>query len=209
MLKINTSEVLKASWTKVKSNFWVITNAILLVALVFFATNLFSNYAETRGPIINFVSSAVTMIAESYMMFALMKFFLNIYNHKEVTVLEMFQNNKNFYKFFILYTAINLATLAGVVLLFIPAIYIILTYSFATYIFLDQNLDINASIIESALISKGNKMELFKFWFWILLLNIFGVALFIVGLVITLPITFIAIIEVYKILSIKAEEPLL
>ncbi len=138
------------------------------------------------------------------MMFAVMKFFLKIHNNQEVTVVEMFKDTKNFYKFFILYVALNLATIAGFVLLILPAIYIILTYSFATYIFLDQNLDINTSIKESANITKGYKMELFKFWFWLLILNIFGGALFLVGLVVTLPLTFLAIIEVYKKLSIKA-----
>lgn len=204
MLKINTAEVLKESWTKLKPNFWVITNAILLVALIFFATNLFGQYTEGRGPVMIFASFAITVIAESFMMFALMKFFLKIYYDKEATVVGMFKETKGFYKFFILYIALNLATIAGVILLIFPAIYIILTYSFATYIFLDQNLDINASIKESEIITKGYKLELFKFWFWMVILNIFGGAIFMVGLVLTLPLTFLAIIEVYKKLSVKA-----
>lgn len=203
MQKINTVQVLKDAWTKVKPNFWVITNVILLVALVFFTTNLFANYAETKGPILSLFSFALTMISESFMMFAVMKFFLDIYHKRETTVLGIFQNNKKFYKFFVLYTALNLATLAGVVLLVLPAIYIILTYSFATYILLDQNLDINASIKESEIITKGHKFELFKFWFWLLILNVFGGAFFFVGLVVTLPITILAIIEVYKMLSTR------
>lgn len=204
MQKINTFEVLQTSWTKLKSNFWVITNAILLVALVFLTTHIFSSYTEAKGPLLNLISFSSTIIVESFMMFAVMKFFLKIHNNQEVTVVEMFKDTKNFYKFFILYVALNLATIAGFVLLILPAIYIILTYSFATYIFLDQNLDINTSIKESANITKGYKMELFKFWFWLLILNIFGGALFLVGLVVTLPLTFLAIIEVYKKLSIKA-----
>jgi uncharacterized membrane protein len=203
MQKINTVQVLKDAWTKVKPNFWVITNAILLAGLVFFTTNLFANYAETKGPILSLFSFALTMISESFMMFALIKFFLDIYYDKEATILGMFQNNKKFYKFFVLYTALNLATLAGIIFLAVPAIYVILTYSFATYILLDQNLDINASIKESEIITKGYKMELFKFWFWLLILNILGGVFFLVGLVVTLPLTILAIIEVYKMLSTR------
>lgn len=208
MQKINTGQVLKESWTKTRANFWVITNAVLLVALAFLLTNLFSQYAESKGPVLNFLAFTLTVIAESFMMFALMKFFLDIYHEREATVLGMFQSTKGFYKFFIIYTAISLATFAGLALIIIPGIYVILTYSFATYIYLDQNLDIKASISESARISKGHKMELISFWFWILVLNIFGGALFLVGLVVTLPITFLAIIEVYKQLSTTPENPI-
>ncbi len=201
MQKINTLEVLRDSWTKVKANFWVITNAILLVALVFLVTHLFSSYTEAKDPILNLTSFTLTIIAESFMMYALMKFFLDIYHEREATVIGMFKDSKSFYKFFILYIAINLATIAGIVLLIIPAIYVILTYSFATYIYLDQKLGINEAIAESATVTNGNKMELFKFYFWLLVLNIFGGAFFLIGLVVTLPVTFLAIIEVYKKLS--------
>lgn len=144
------------------------------------------------------------MVSEAFMIFALMKFFLDIHHEREVSIMGMLQDTKNFYKFFVLYVAINLATLAGAILLIFPGIYIILTYSFATYIFLDQKLGINESIAESAIITKGNKLELFKFYLWLVILNIFGGAFFLVGLVVTLPLTFLAIIEVYKKLSVKA-----
>jgi len=203
MQKISTVQVLKDAWTKVKPNFWVITNAILLTALVFFATNLFSQYAEFKGPIMVFLAFSLNLFGESFMMFAVMKFLLNMYYDKEATILGMFTDTKGFYKFFMIYTVMNLATIAGMILIVLPAIYIILTYSFATYIFLDQNLGINESFAESALITKGHKMELFKFWFWLLILNILGGAIFLVGLVVTLPITILAIIEVYKMLSTR------
>lgn len=201
MPKLPITLILQDSWTKVKSNFWVITNAILLTALIFFATNLFSSYVKDGEVTLIVTAFIITALVESFMMFALMKFFLRIYNDQEVSVLGMFQKGKGFYKFFIIYYAINFATLAGLFLFIIPAVYVLLTYSFATYIYIEQGLSIQSSIAESARISKGNKNELLSFWLYIIVLNLFGAALFIVGLVVTLPVSFLAVIIVYKKLS--------
>lgn len=201
MKKINIIQTLQSSWTKTKENFWVITNVLLLTALIFFITNLFSTNVEETNIFLNTLAFAINAIVDAFMMFALIKFFLRISNGASASVFGMFLNTKGFYKFFILYTAINLATFAGVILLLIPAVYVFLTYAFATYIYLDKNLNIQESIIESARITKGNKLQILKFFLCLLVLNICGGAFFLIGLLVTLPLSFLSIIEVYKKLS--------
>ncbi|MEI8062327.1 MAG: DUF975 family protein [bacterium] len=205
MNKIDITGILKDAWNKTRANFWVIMNALLITALVFFITNLFSLYAEGRGVWLNLSAFITETLVDGFMVFALIRFFLGIYNDEASNVFGMFRDVKGFYKFIILYTALNVATVAGVILLVVPAIYLIITYSFSVYIMLDQELGIQESIAESARITKGNKWELFKFWLVLLFINIVGVAFFVVGLLLTLSISFLTIIEVYKRLSVEEE----
>jgi uncharacterized membrane protein len=198
MKKIKISEALMFGWNRTIKNFWLITNAILLTALVYFAVDIFSTNVSSWDAGAAVIGFGGGILATNFMTFVLMKFFLNIYDNKEVTVLGMLKNSKGFYKFFIVYMAVNLATIAGLFFLIIPAIYVVVTYSFALYLLIDRNLGIQESLTESARISRGHKIELLKFWLALVCINIVGSALFLVGLLFSLPVSFLAIIYVYR-----------
>lgn len=201
MKKVNISEAIFTGWKKTRENFWVITNAILFTILVYFIVDLFSSHIFDLNVVISVIGFALGILATNFMTFVLMRFFIDVYDGKPVSILGMFKNKKGFYKFFILYLAINLSVLAGLFLLIIPAIYIVLTYSFAIYVMIDKNLGIQESLVESFRISKGERLNLLKFWLALIVLNFLGAAVFLVGLLLTLPISFLAIVHVYRSLS--------
>lgn len=209
MKKINISEALMFGWKKTLENFWLITNAVLLTALVYSVVDLFSTNVAGWDMTTAVIGFGGGILATNFMTFVLMKFFLNIYDDDEVTILGMLKNTKGFYKFFIAYMAINLATIAGLFIFIIPAIYVVVTYSFALYLLIDKKIGIQESLAESARISRGYKIELLKFWLVLLCINIVGAALFLVGLLFSLPISFLAIIYVYRGLLKEDTAPLI
>ena len=209
MKKINISEALMFGWKKTLENFWLITNAVLLAALVYSVVDLFSTNVAGWDMTTAVIGFGGGILATNFMTFVLMKFFLNIYDDDEVTILGMLKNTKGFYKFFIAYMAINLATIAGLFIFIIPAIYVVVTYSFALYLLIDKKIGIQESLAESARISRGYKIELLKFWLVLLCINIVGAALFLVGLLFSLPISFLAIIYVYRGLLKEDTAPLI
>ena len=209
MKKINISEALMFGWKKTLENFWLITNAVLLAALVYSVVDLFSTNVAGWDMTTAVICFGGGILATNFMTFVLMKFFLNIYDDDEVTILGMLKNTKGFYKFFIAYMAINLATIAGLFIFIIPAIYVVVKYSFALYLLIDKKIGIQESLAESARISRGYKIELLKFWLVLLCINIVGAALFLVGLLFSLPISFLAIIYVYRGLLKEDTAPLI
>ena len=209
MKKIKISEALMFGWKKTLENFWLITNAVLLAALVYSVVDLFSTNVAGWDMTTAVIGFGGGILATNFMTFVLMKFFLNIYDDDEVTILGMLKNTKGFYKFFIAYMAINLATIAGLFIFIIPAIYVVVTYSFALYLLIDKKIGIQESLAESARISRGYKIELLKFWLVLLCINIVGAALFLVGLLFSLPISFLAIIYVYRGLLKEDTAPLI
>ena len=201
MQRIKTTEILLESWNKTKDNFWVIVNAVLLSGLIFFVTNLIIQNVPKENVGLNLLACVLSGFIDALMMFLLIKFFIKIYNDQEVSVTGMFSEFKGFYNFFIIYTAINISAITGLILLIIPGLYVIATYVFAPYLCVDKGLGIQDSMQESERITKGNKLELLKFLSWIFIINAFGAVIFLVGLIITIPISFLSAIAVYKKLS--------
>ena len=80
------------------------------------------------------------------------------------------------------------ATLAG---------YLLLRYSFMRFAVLDSHT-VRGSLRESARLVRGHALPLLLFFIVVLVLNLLGVMLFLVGLLITVPVTTLAYAHVYQ-----------
>jgi uncharacterized membrane protein len=98
----------------------------------------------------------------------------------------------------------SLAILLGSILLIIPGIFIALIMSMHSYLIVDQNRGIIASLGESIRITKGHRWNLFLFFICMGLWNLLGVLALGVGVLITAPFTGLAMVLVYDYL-VKAK----
>lgn len=92
----------------------------------------------------------------------------------------------------------------GFILLIIPGIYLALRYSMVRYLIID-GVGITDSLRKSAAMTDGMKWKLLGFLGVVVLVNIAGALLFIVGLLITIPTTVIAYAHVYQKLNSRVE----
>ncbi len=83
--------------------------------------------------------------------------------------------------------------------------YAMIRYSMVKFVSVDKVLDIGSILRRSKMITRGAVWHLLLFYIVIALLNILGVLLLLVGLIITLPMTFIASAYVYVKLSEQAD----
>lgn len=91
--------------------------------------------------------------------------------------------------------------LLGLILLIIPGIIIGLALSFATYLVVDRGLGPVAAVKESWRLTSGNRWRLFLFVLLIVLMNIGGLLLVVVGLLVTMPVSMIASVHAYRFLE--------
>jgi hypothetical protein len=98
----------------------------------------------------------------------------------------------------------GLIVLVGFILLIVPGIIFALRYMFVPYIVMDKGLMPMDALRESARITYGYKWQLFGFFLLLVLLNILGLICLIVGLLVTVPITWLAVTRAYKTLEQKA-----
>jgi len=99
----------------------------------------------------------------------------------------------------------GLIVLVGLVLLIIPGIILSYMFLYVGYLIIDRNIGPIDALKESKAITKGSLLQLFLFTIVIAVLNIVGVLALVVGLLVTIPVTLMASVYVYRQLSPRIE----
>ena len=93
---------------------------------------------------------------------------------------------------------LKLLSFAIPVLLAIPAIVWAIKFSMAFYLIIDKKQEVIASLKQSAQLTDGVKWELLAFFIVTGAVNLLGLIALVIGLFITIPVTFMAYIYVYR-----------
>jgi uncharacterized membrane protein len=89
----------------------------------------------------------------------------------------------------------------GFILLVVPGIYLALRLQFYSFYVVDKNAGITDSLKMSWEATKGNTLNIFLFVLILIALNILGAIALLVGLLVTIPVSFIAVALLYRKLS--------
>lgn len=103
-----------------------------------------------------------------------------------------------FWKFTGAYLLTALIVLAGFILLIVPGFILATVLIFTSYLVMDRNLGPIEAIKESARITKGNRWNLFFLLLALLGINILGLLAVFVGLLVSAPVSLIAMAYAYR-----------
>ena len=134
----------------------------------------------------------------------LAKICLKLVSGEQASWREVFSYARLFWKVAGASILLFLGGVAGLILLVIPGIYFLLKYKFAVMFIIDKNLGIAEAFRESARITEGVKWKLLGLVIIMVGLNILGLLAFVVGILISMPITFLAYVRAYKTLSLES-----
>ncbi len=95
----------------------------------------------------------------------------------------------------------------GLILLIVPGIIISIMLWFVAYLVIDRNLGPIEAMKESARITKGHKWDLFVFGILLGLINVLGFLLLFIGLLVTIPLSMLAMVHAYRTLAGSASVP--
>jgi uncharacterized membrane protein len=127
----------------------------------------------------------------------LIKISLEFVDKKKPELRDLF-HTKNLVNFILASLIKGIIVLIGFILLIIPGIIFSIRLQFATYLIIDKNMSAVDAVKKSWEMTKGNAWNLFFFVIILVLLNILGAILLLVGLFITVPLTMIATTFVYR-----------
>ncbi|MEK7510623.1 MAG: DUF975 family protein [Patescibacteria group bacterium] len=101
------------------------------------------------------------------------------------------------------YLALVLLKLPDVVLaiLIIPALVVSLVFGFALYLVVDKDLGPIDALKESARITKGHRLQIFFLLLAVIGINLLGLLALVIGLLVTIPTTVLAMVHAYRTLS--------
>ena len=199
-------EAIKFGWEKFKAHFLFLWLTLGVVAGI----SILTGYLEKAVEEEEFISFAVslgsifiTMILE----LGLIRLYLTLIDtDQESKLAELFSEYRLFWRYLggtILYV---LMVILGLILLILPGIYLALKYQFFVYLLVDKNLGVFESLQTSARMTEGEKWQLFGLSLALLALNIAGALALLIGLLVTIPVSALAFVFVYRKLSKRLEQ---
>lgn len=206
------SQLLKDSWQEYKKRPWQYSGAILggivLIFLYYFIIEL-ASYGLGIAPTGVFSTSLpyvilqiIGIVAESWFLAGMTVVIMRQLTRGASSLKDLWYTPLHV-PLTGLFIILNLAVMGGVILLIIPGIIWSIRLMFSDYVLIDSDgkASLMASFNKSASITYGRFWKLFWYSIIIGFVGISGILLFVVGLLVTAPLAFIAHILLYK--SIK------
>lgn len=130
---------------------------------------------------------------------------INIAQEKAVQVSDLFKQVKISGRYFLAQLVVGLIVFAGLLLFIVPGIYWSLKYTFVPYLVIGKKAGVREALRLSGQMTEGIKWKLLAFLMITMLFNLGGLMLFVVGVLITAPITYLAIAALYVALVERVE----
>ncbi len=189
-------------WKKHVVFTWMILGTMVAVSIVFAIIT-----PKDGSAVISLISSLVSLFIELGVISLLFKL---VRTGEEGDIKEII-SQKEIYPQAILGSIIYyIMMVIGLILLFIPGIYVAVRFAMLPYVFVDQKLGWKEALNEASRLSEGNRMNIFGFILLLVAMNIAGL-LCLVGLLVSIPVSMIATTMLYEYLKkeksgVKEEE---
>ena len=180
-------------WGMTKKHF----GFLVLFTLGFFIINVILGMASEAEEI-PILYKMLNVIVNYIGMFIFFRMGLMVYKGGDLQLSEVLDIDwRIFWLYFLSSILTLLATLAGFILLVLPAIYIGVRLSFASFALIDENLGPVDSLKRSWYLTRGHFWNLLGFSIVLGLINLVGFILLGVGLLVSTPLCLIASVYVY------------
>ena len=190
--QIETGKAIGYGWKTVKKDL-VYFVLIALIVQVFSMMSLLIK-DQTISSIISFL----VLIIGIFLTAGYLKISFSYYDGKKLPLNELFKQGKYFINLLGAQLLVGLIVIAGLILFIVPGIIWGLKYQMTLNLIVDKDLDILEAMRQSAEITKGVKLQLLVFNFACLGVMILGALALGVGVLVAMPVLWLAGIYVYR-----------
>lgn len=190
------SDAVRFGWETFKQNFWFFVLILIVAGLV------------SRGPAIFVRQESPTIVAGAIGLIAIvLQFLLDLGLSKIALMLhdgtkpkwtELFSQYPLLLKYIGASILFGLIVTGGLILLIIPGIMWAIKYAFFGFVMVDKHAGIMESLRASAKMTDGVKWELLGFGLLMGVINVLGALALFIGLFVTVPISLMASVFVYR-----------
>ncbi len=195
--------IFRESWTLLRTNATLVTKVFGVMVIFSLMSNAL--LAQTSGVIQavlqlgSFILQLLFGIGSTYIVLA-------IAANKPVELSALWQFTDKLLNYLILMVIYSLLVTVGFLLLVIPGVVWATKYGLAPLIIAWKKMEAMEAMRLSAQMTDGYKLQLFIFYLIIVVMNILGAVAFMVGLLITAPLTYIASGVVFHKLAARIPE---
>lgn len=206
MTTLTVKGCLKEAWATFTLRPWFFIGVYIIVTLLTgrmnFQSNEFDQAQVTPGFVLTiFVFGIVLFVVQNIVQMGEKKILLKTLDDPKTPEFRDLWTTSPFWRFFLTKFLYGLILLGGLLLLIVPGIIWGLRYMFAGFIIMEKGLKPTEALRESARITNGHKKQLFALILATVGVNIVGALCLLVGLLVTIPVTSLAIAYAYKTLS--------
>jgi len=197
--RVEIGKAVGYGWDSIKKDFWYFVGIAFIVSVISGINSSWSD--ENTGTSIGLLG----LLLGAWMTAGRMKLVLSYYDKKKLDFAELFTQLKYFWRVLGATLLIGLIVVGGLILLIIPGIYWSLRYSMTTNLIVDKDMGILEAMGESGKLTAGIKWRLLGFGFTALGIIILGALCLGAGVLVAMPIIWLAQVYIYKNLLGKKE----
>jgi uncharacterized membrane protein len=208
MMEFSIESCLRFGWETFKRRPWFFVGSGLAILLIYFVASLITgglNAAFAEAPDKpTVISSVIDGILGILISMGVAAFYLNAHDNPETVSLASLWHPRPFLKYLGAAILAGLAIAVGFVLLIVPGIIFSIMFMFTTLIVIDREAGPIVAMKESKRITYGYKWPLLGFVLVLALINLLGLLAVVVGLLVSIPVTTLAFVHAYRVLSNRA-----
>jgi uncharacterized membrane protein len=204
-------DCIKFGWETFKRRPWILIGAFLLVVLISIIPGLLTPHPEiVQGQppppptLFALVMGLISLVVSFLVSLGLVNFSLRAHDNIQTVTIGDLWNPSPIWRFLGAELLVFLIVLVGLLLLVIPGIIASLGLGFAQYLVVDRGMQPVESLKESWRITKGNKGRILLLGLALLGVNILGVLALGIGMLVSAPITLLAVVHAYRFLQAAA-----
>ncbi len=201
MNTFSITEAIKTGWQKTFQNLWLwvgimITSGVIYVVL--------TNLTRNSNGVLNLILSIASFVIQAIIEIGVITIALRLLGGQSVKYTDMFNGYPLVWQFLIATIVGSVLVVVGLIVFIIPGIYIALRLSQACFLVIDQKLQGIDALKKSWAMTQGHAMQLLLLAIAFALINMVGAVALLIGLLVTIPTTTIAMAFVYRKLSTGA-----
>ncbi|MCA9351272.1 hypothetical protein KC929_00660 [Patescibacteria group bacterium] len=196
-------DLFRAAWNDYKQNWGI----LILIGIIFALVGMLGKMGHGfhGASIIGLLGWLLQM----YLSLGFIRLLLNIVDGKPRKIEDIFHGAKSISHFvYFLVVALLYGAMVGLgmVLLVIPGLVALVGFMFAQYLIAEEGEGIFESFKKSWELTAGNRWKIFWLFIVVLFFNLFGLIALVIGLAITIPVTYLVWARLYRTLGTGVAE---
>lgn len=209
-MEFTVGSCVRFGWDTFKKRPWFFIGVSILIA---FVSGLSSQLSSALEPLsradmflVGIVLVVASMVVSVLLKMGTINLLLRAHEAPESAKFTDLWAPQPFWTFVLAGITVGIIAVVGFILLIVPGVVWSLRYMFVPYLVMDRKLGVSEALAESSRITKGHKWQLLGLVLVLVGVNILGAVLLLVGLLVSIPVTYLALVHAYRALEHKANE---
>lgn len=196
---------LQFAWDTFKKRPWFFILTTIIILVIGWIGGVISSAFGTHG-IGWLIGYIVNLAIDTFIGMGTIALYLKAHEDAASAHVSDLWHPKPFWKYLATSIIVGIIVVIGLILIIVPGVIAALMLMFATYVVVDRELGPIEALSESRRITKGHRLELLGLIIAVIAINILGLICIVIGLLVTIPFTSLALVHAYRLLEHHASE---